>query len=215
MLGLRYLSCCCCCCWFLCLACFLADQICNQFVLKLMGSALRSIKEQYAKPGQTPISSCFPRGSKLTSVFNLFRVFWVLNEVLGVRLAVSQSPTTSLQEFCFCSFLCFILAVLKVDAALATTDWCVACSWLLHRRVIFHSVALPMSHVAPVVAVHASSRRRDFVSDPLLVAMAAHPCFFVRLFSGAMFVLQPLDDFFWPSSLFLISSRRKCGSLCY
>ena len=42
---------------------------------KLIGSALGSIKEQYAKLGNTPISSCFPQGSKLTSAFNLFRVF--------------------------------------------------------------------------------------------------------------------------------------------
>ena len=65
---------------------------------------------------------------------------------------------------------------------------------LLNGRVI--RFALPVSHVSPVVAMHASSPRRDFLSDSLLVAMAAHPWFFVRLFSGAMFVLQPLDFIF-------------------
>ena len=104
--------------------------------LKLMGSALGSTKEQYAKPGHTAISSCFPRGSKLTSVFTLFRVFWVKFQECGC-----QSPTTSPQEFCCCSIWCFFLAVLKADAALAISD-----NWLAGHP-------LPASG-EPFVAMH-------------------------------------------------------------
>jgi hypothetical protein len=75
-------------------------------------------------------------------------------------------------------FRCFFFTVLEAAAISATTDRA-TCRFLLNGRVVrFALLKLRLSGLGPVVAMHSSSPRWDFVSDPLLVAMAAHPWLF-------------------------------------